>query len=314
VTTFFDDFDGKDGDPPNPANWAVNQVEVCKQYKDTGELNSYTNSRKNIFLDGHSQLVIEAIKDGPPDSTCPQRTEGEKPDRISTPFTSARVSTRGLFSQQGGLFEARIMTPTGNGAWPAWWLLGRNDRSWPDQGEIDTHESRGETNQTHMYYHQLGSKFRLIPGNGFDYALDDAAKFHTYAVDVEPKKIMWYVDGNLVHTLNAPAEVSQHFNDKTADRCTPPPADSKPAADGSQCKPWKWVGDQPWYMILNLAVGGYGLGNPYAADKYPKRLVVDWVRASCPYGELSPPFAPAAKADEDQSATDAKTVRCKPKP
>jgi beta-glucanase (GH16 family) len=104
-------------------------------------------------------------------------------------------------------------------------------------------------------------------------------QFHTFAVDVEPTEITWSIDGTPVQTV------------KRADfRGT-------------------WVADQPWYLILNLAVGGGYAGPPSASLPFPQEMVVDWVRTSCPHGTIS-----SGPEEPDPASTDQKSVRCASSP
>jgi Glycosyl hydrolases family 16 len=163
----------------------------------TGEIQYYTDN-KNAFLDGEGHFVIQARKESK--EACPD------PNSNGPCYTSARLSTKGLFSQEGGQFEARIKMPIGNtetdggGVWPAWWLLGRNGRKHPDQGEIDIDESTGQKRITHGFFH--GPR----PGSfGGQLTLPDLdlTQFHTFAVDVEPTQITWYIDGTEVSATHA---------------------------------------------------------------------------------------------------------------
>ena len=274
VVTFEDNFDGPDGAPPDSAKW-IPKVQTPGQRGATGI--QYYTANKNAFLDGDGHLVIQARKES--QSACPD------PYFTGPCYTSARLSTKGLFSQQGGLFEARIKMPIGNsptaggGLWPAWWLLGRNNRKWPGQGEIDINEGTGQQSLTHGFFHTQGGSF------GGDLTLPglDLNEFHTFAVDVEPTEITWYIDGTQVQRVTRAAFERDH-----------------PTA--------AWVADQPWYLILNLAIGGWP-GPPSASLAFPKAMVVDWVRASCPNGTL-----PAGPEDPNPTLRDQKRVRCASSP
>jgi len=273
VTTFEDNFDGPEGTYPDPAKW-IPKVQNHTQPGATG-IQDYTDNNKNAFLDGHGDLVIRARQES--QQACPNSSE--------PCYTSARLSTKSRFSQQGGLFEARIKMPIGNsataggGLWPAWWLLGRNDRKWPSQGEVDINEGTGRQTVTHGFFHTQGGSF------GGDLTLPglDLNQFHTFAVDVEPTEITWYIDGTQVQRVTR-AEFERR----------------NPGAS--------WVADQPWYLILNLAVGGGYAGPPSVSLPFPQEMVVDWVRTSCPDGISSEPEDPGA------ASTDQKSVRCAPEP
>lgn len=167
-------------------------------------------------------------------------------------YTSARILTRGLFEPAAGRFEARMQMPRGRGLWPAFWLLGANFDSigWPACGEIDIMEYRGQEPSTiHGSVHGPGysggqavtKRFDLVGGR-FD------TGFHIFAIEWRNNEIKWFVDGTLYHTVT-PATV-----------------------------PGTWVFDHPFYIILNLAVGGNFVGPPDASTTFPQSLLIDWVR------------------------------------
>jgi beta-glucanase (GH16 family) len=197
-----------------------------------------TDRAENVALDGSGNLAITAREES---------YEGSA-------YTSGRINTRGLFSRARGRFEARMKLPVGQGLWPAFWLLGNDFGSvgWPACGEIDVMEYRGqEPNTVHGSLHGPGysgggaitGRF-ILPGDGFD------AGFHVFAVEWEADRITWLVDG-------------QVYQRRT-------PADLPSGA--------RWVFDHPFFIILNLAVGGNFVGDPDASTQFPQTLLVDWVR------------------------------------
>lgn len=235
-----DEFDGAAGSAPNPAKW---NYDIGGNGWGNNELQTYTNRTDNAFLDGNGNLIIKVLK---------ERLRG--PDGIRREYTSARLLTKGKFTQRYGRFEARLKVPFGQGIWPAFWMLGSNidQAGWPTCGEIDIMEHVGrEPSINHGSLHGPGYSggspltgiYTLPGGQRFT---DD---FHTFAVEWEPAAIRFYVDGNLYHT-------------KT-------PAD----ATGRQ-----WVFDHPFFMILNVAVGGSFPGSPDDTTTFPQVLTVDYVR------------------------------------
>jgi len=167
-------------------------------------------------------------------------------------YTSARIKTAGLMEQMHGRFEARIKVPQGQGIWPAFWMLGADiDKiGWPRGGEIDIMENIGkEPDIVHGTVHgpgysgekSYGGQSRLDKGK---YADD----FHVFAVEWEAGEIRWYRDGIHFHTAT-PALVKGD-----------------------------WVFERPFFVLLNLAVGGYWPGNPDGTTVLPQRMLVDWVR------------------------------------
>ncbi|GAA0652332.1 glycoside hydrolase family 16 protein [Kutzneria viridogrisea] len=229
-----DEFSGAAGSAPNPAKWNY----------DTGgggwgnqELEYYTNSRNNSFLDGAGHLVIQARKDDAAKYHCWYGT---------CQYTSARLLTSGKFSQTYGRFEARVQVPGGQGVWPAFWALGANIGSvgWPACGEIDAMENIGrEPNQVHGSLHGP---------NGYNtsstYTLGSpvSAGFHTFAADWYPDHIAFSVDGHVYNTQQRPAS--------------------------------GWVFDKPFFLLLNLAIGGNWPGSPNGATHFPAKMLVDYVR------------------------------------
>lgn len=168
-------------------------------------------------------------------------------------YTSARWTTIGRFSQQYGRVEARIQLPEGQGLWPAFWMLGTDISSvgWPQCGEIDIMEFRGnEVNRALGTIHGPGySGGNAVGGETIarEGLVDD---FHTFTIDWDPNLIVWYLDG------------VEYF------RATP---DTVPFNR-------EWVFDQPFFLIINLAVGGNFLENPDDSTPFPAVMRVDYVR------------------------------------
>ncbi|MBT4033358.1 MAG: glycoside hydrolase family 16 protein [Candidatus Marinimicrobia bacterium] len=167
-------------------------------------------------------------------------------------YTSARITTQGLRESTYGRFEARIKLPWGQGLWPAFWLLGSdfNTAGWPHCGEIDIMEYRGqEPSIIHGTLH--GPGYSGGQGVGTSYLLSNArfdTDFHTFAVEWDLEGISWFVDDVLYQTLDS--------NDVNGD----------------------WVYDHPFFIILNLAVGGGYVGSPDADTVFPQTMLIDYVR------------------------------------
>lgn len=176
-------------------------------------------------------------------------------------YTSARLITRGNLEFAYGRVEARIKLPEGQGIWPAFWMLGDDlaEVGWPQSGEIDIMEHIGrEPSTVHGTIHgpgysggnSVGRPYRLIANERF------ADDFHTFAIEWEPGELRWYVDG-------------QHYSTLTPDDI---PADTE------------WVYDHPFFLIMNIAVGGYWPGYPDESSTFPQSLTVDgWVRVTLPF-------------------------------
>ncbi len=235
-----DEFNGPNGSSVDPTKWVV---ETGGQGWGNDELEYYTARAANLFVKDRN-LVIRALA---------EKYTG--PDGISRNYTSARMKTLGKFSQTYGRFEARIKVPAGQGMWPAFWMLGTDvDKiGWPACGEIDIMENIGkEPSKIHGSIHGPGYIGSIgieapytLPGNRrFS---DD---FHVFAVEWSPAEISFYVDHDL-------------YAKRT-------PADLRPE--------WKWVFDRPFFLILNLAVGGDWPGNADATTVFPAEMKVDYVR------------------------------------
>ena len=237
--TFDDEFDGPKGTAPSTSRWAR---DLGGRGFGNNEMESYTDGSANAFLDGEGHLVIEARKES---------TTGA--DHITKPYSSARLITNGKFSQKYGKIEARIKIPRGQGIWPAFWMLGADigTAGWPGCGEIDILESIGpEAKIAYGTLHGPG----YSGGNGIQGRYHSEASladdYHVYGVEWRPGSIKWFVDGNCYSTV------------------TPDQTHGHP-----------WVFDQPFFIILNLAVGGYWPGYPDATTTFPQRMLVDYVRA-----------------------------------
>ena len=235
-----DEFDGAAGSAPDQSKW---NYDIGGNGWGNNELETYTRRTENAFLDGDGHLIIKLIQ---------ETLRG--PDGIKRNYTSARLLTKGKFTQRYGRFEARIKLPFGQGIWPAFWMLGANVDSigWPTCGEIDIMESVGrEPSINHGSLHGPGYSGGS-PLSGI-YTLPDGQKFaddfHTFAIEWEPTAVRFYVDGNLYET--------------------------KTAADAAG-KPW--VFDHPFFILLNVAIGGSFPGSPDATTTFPQMMTVDYVR------------------------------------
>ncbi|MEL6141943.1 MAG: glycoside hydrolase family 16 protein [Bacteroidota bacterium] len=169
-----------------------------------------------------------------------------------SPFTSGRIKTQGLFDQAFGRIEARIKSPYGPGIWPAFWLLGSNIETvgWPQCGEIDVMEIRGqEPNLMHGSLHGPGYSAgdAVTTTYGFEDNRFDT-DFFIFAIEWGEDYIDYFVDDFLYQRIT--------------------PAD----ADG------EWVFDQPFFMLLNVAVGGTFVGFPTSLTPFPQRMEIDYVK------------------------------------
>jgi beta-glucanase (GH16 family) len=175
-----------------------------------------------------------------------------KENYLGRNYTSARIKTKDLFSQKYGRFEARIKMPWGQGLWPAFWMLGANidEVGWPQCGEIDIMEYRGQQPLiVHGSLHGPG----YSGGNAItkSFGLTDSrfdVDFHVFAIEWGEDYIDYFVDDNLYQRIK-PEDVAG-----------------------------QWVYDQPFFMILNVAVGGNYVGAPSPQTQFPQTMLVDYVK------------------------------------
>ena len=238
-----DEFDGPAGASFDRSRWTA---DVGGTGFGNQEREFYTTRPENVALDGAGHLVFTALSETP--SSAFQCWYGQ------CRYTSARLKTIGLFAQAYGRFEARIRIPRGQGIWPAFWMLGANvdQVGWPRSGEIDIMENIGrEPSTVHGTLHGPG-----YSGSGGISGIDElssavfADDFHVFTVSWESAEIRWYVDGRLYHRVSP----------RTL------PAGSS------------WVFDHPFFLLLNVAVGGAWPGDPNGSTTFPQAMVVDYVR------------------------------------
>ncbi|MBK8794699.1 MAG: glycoside hydrolase family 16 protein [Holophaga sp.] len=239
VLSWSDEFTGANGSAPDSAKWGY---DLGGGGWGNNELETYTARTQNAqVLDGN--LVITAIQETYTGS-----------DGITRNYTSARLKTKGLFSQTYGRFEARIKIPAGQGLWPAFWMLG-NDidaNPWPTCGEIDIMENIGRLPATiygtiHGPGYSGGSGITANTGLATGKFAD---AFHVYAVEWEGTTIRFYMD-DVLYATRTSADI---------------PAGTV------------WVFDHPFFLILNVAVGGNWPGAPDGTATFPQKMLVDYVR------------------------------------
>ncbi|MBV8818698.1 MAG: glycoside hydrolase family 16 protein [Acidobacteriaceae bacterium] len=236
-----DEFDGPANFLPDPKKWTY---DLGAGGWGNQELETYTSSAQNAFLDGNGHLVIQALNDG------------------AGHYTSARLKTQGLFAFRYGRVEARIKAPYGLGIWPAFWMLGEKISSagWPACGEVDILENFGaftqDGNKNHGSIHGPGytgatglSAAYIFPGGA-----DISDDFHVYGILWQPQHIAMSVDGNVYATYtpkNLPADGVWEFDDAA----------------------------NPFFFLLNIAVGGLpGFVDRPMGTTFPQQMIVDYVR------------------------------------
>ena len=176
-------------------------------------------------------------------------------NHLNHDYTSARMKTQNKQSFQYGRMEARIKLPQGgNGMWPAFWMLGDDiaNVGWPECGEIDILEAINDfTEVVGALHYGSGSPYiHDYESRTYNPGIDVSTDYHIYAVEWEPTVIRWYFDG-------------VNFFTKT---------------DWWNSEPYPAPFNQPFFFILNIAVGGNWPGYPDASTPFPQTMYVDYVR------------------------------------
>ncbi|HVU95202.1 MAG TPA: family 16 glycosylhydrolase [Puia sp.] len=177
------------------------------------------------------------------------------------PYTSAKLETYGKFSITYGRVEARIQLPMVNGTWPAFWMLGTSINQgtpWPDCGEIDIMEHVNTTNTILGTMHWNGGSGHVQYGSS---TTTTPGVYHVYAVEWDANSIRWYVDNSLYVTGN----IANNINNTGAFH-------------------------HPFYIILNLAMGGDLPGNNIDNGSLPTQMLVDYVRVYSMTPNSGPPI------------------------
>lgn len=232
-----------DGDSLNLDDW---NIETHEPGWVNSELQAYVDSTDNIYIED-GDLVLKPIETVNEDGT--------------KSYTSGRVNTQNKHDFKYGLFEARVKVPKGRGFLPAFWMMPTSENlygQWPRCGEIDIMEVMGQATDTSYGTIHFGNPHSESQGT---YVLKEGSfseDYHIFSVEWEPGKINWYVDGNLIHTESNWYSITEGQGEITY----PAPF------------------DQPFYMILNLAVGGSWVGYPDATtDIKNAEYRIDYVRA-----------------------------------
>ncbi len=232
-----DEFEGKTLDY---SKW---EIEVNAFGGGNQELQLYTDREKNIRVEnGH--LILEAHKDQP----AIQGTQRE--------YSSARIRTKRRGDWTYGRFEISAKMPTGQGVWPAIWMLPSDDTygSWARSGEIDILELKGQEPEVAWGTLHYGDNWPKNTSTGETFRLPQgsfADDFHVFGLEWQKGEIRWLIDGKVYQK-----QTKWH----SSEAAFPAPF------------------DQPFHMVINLAVGGQFLGNPDATTKFPQQLQVDYVR------------------------------------
>ncbi len=227
-------------DDPNTWGWG------------NSELQHYTNSAQNVFVqDG--KLNIRALNE--------PKSFPQDPNRYAQ-YSSGKINTKDHFSLKYGRVDFRAKLPTGNGIWPALWMLPQDNvyGTWASSGEIDVMEARGRlpgvTSGAVHFGGQWPTNRHLSGEYHFPEGQTFANDYHVYSVVWEEDNIKWYVDGKF-------------FFKVTRDQWYSAAAPNNPNA------PF----DQPFYLIMNLAIGGtFDSGRTPDPSDIPATMQVDYVR------------------------------------
>jgi beta-glucanase (GH16 family) len=245
-----DEFNGANGSAPDPTKWAVLSGDIGAS---NHELEYYTSDLTNAHIQDCS-LVITTTTEGASQYTC----NAPNPNSPCE-YTSARMQTKGIYAPQYGRIEARIQLPVGQGLWPAFWALGVDQPTvgWPACGEIDIMEAAGSypavnlgslhglNTATNGPYEDVTTTYTVPSGQP-----NLAQAYHTYAIEWQAGQVKFFVDDHLYSTRTQ---------------------GTMPANDA-------WEYDQPFFLLLNVAVGGWA-GPPNSSTVFPQKMLVDYVRA-----------------------------------
>jgi len=245
IQVWSDEFGGPLGGGVDTMKWRVDRGDGCASGNcgwGNNEKEYYSDAPENISLSGQGQLRIVG-RIAAAGVTCyygPCR------------YTSAKITTQHKEYFAPGRIAARIKLPAGQGLWPAFWLLGKSFPPWPDCGELDVMENKGSApTTTSSSVHGPGYFGNTPITHVRAFARGSAADaFHTYAVEWDSLGIRFFID-DTVHYAVTRSDVEAHG---------------------------KWVFDQPFFVILNLAVGGNFDGDPRSDAVLPATMLVDYVR------------------------------------
>jgi beta-glucanase (GH16 family) len=247
VQVWSDEFDGASGSGIDATKWDYQVADGCAEGLcgwGNSEREYYTSAPENIALNGQGQLAIVARR-APAGLAC-----------YYGPclYTSGKITTRSRMLAAPGRVEARIRLPAGQGLWAAFWMLGHNHPAtpWPLSGELDIMENKGsQATTTSSAVHGPGysgaTPFAhaqsFAPGTGAD-------GFHTFAVEWDANHVSFFIDGAVHYGITRPE--LERFGQS--------------------------ILDQPFFVILNLAVGGHFDGDPRSDAIFPATMLVDYVR------------------------------------
>lgn len=240
VQVWADEFDAPG--MPDPAKWAYDTGRNKEGWYNN-ELQYYAADRpENVRVAG-GRLILKARKE----------RLADEPDFGGQDYASGKIVTRGLADWKYGFFEVRAKLPCGRGIWPAIWMLSSDARGgWPEMGEIDIMEHVGwDPGRVHGNVHTKAYNHVIATQKGSNTLVPDVCDaFHDYQLDWNEDRILIGVDGRAYMRFD---------NDRKGARAT-------------------WPFDQPHWLLLNVAVGGWGGQKGIDPAAFPARMEVEYVR------------------------------------
>jgi beta-glucanase (GH16 family) len=272
--------------PADPADWELvwndefegNQIDPAKWDYEIG--NGFFDYRSHTWVPGWGNEELQYYTDNAANASVKDSvlTIRAKPESLhGCGYTSARLRTRKrdgtvLFAQAYGRFEFRAQVPWGKGLWPALWMLPVENAygGWAASGEIDLMEIHGEKPHEVLNSIHYGSPYpkRTLHTHVHPLPNDSSVSdWHVYSVEWEPGEIRFYVDD--VHTST---ESFWWSCSKLKDGL------GLEATKESELNAWPAPFDRPFYLLMNVAVGGNFPGAPNPQTQFPAELRVDYVR------------------------------------
>jgi beta-glucanase (GH16 family) len=267
-----------DGDRVDPAKWDFDLGNGFYNYEAEQWISGWGNDELQYYT---REAANASVKDGT------LRIRALKESRDGFGYTSARLKTRkrdgtALMAQRYGRFEIRAKLPTGQGIWPAIWMLPQEEKygGWAASGEIDILEARGQKPHEILGTLHFGSRWPANAEASTTHALpakQSIADFHVYVLEWEPGEIRWYFDDKLFAKQTSWWSSSKVEAGKGA----------RPTRE-ADLNPWPAPFDQTFYLILNIAVGGRFVGKPDRSTAFPAVMEVDYVRVYEKVGGYGP--------------------------
>jgi beta-glucanase (GH16 family) len=257
-----DEFNGSTLDTSKWGYQLGNGATIGLQGWGNNELEYYTSRPENVRVeDGH--LIITARKE----NFTGNATGGNEGQNFT--WTSGRIRTAGKFSRTYGKIEFRAKLPVGKGFWPAIWMLPEDQPGnpyglWAANGEIDVTEAWGSKPDKIAQTLHYGGMWpnNVYSGNEYTFPKKDTIEtWHTYTLEWRSNEIKWLVDGVVTSTK------TQWWSSK-----------AQPPSSDADLNPWPAPFDKPFYIVLNLAVGGFFDGNPDASTPNQAQMEVDYIR------------------------------------